>query len=91
MNDGSQGGLTLQTERQVGGSLQLRAVEGLVEPDFFMSARTSILTATRLKAIRTGFMAYLNKYHVVLTQHRLWAAAAAKQFVCCECSIDGTQ
>ena len=82
-------GQTLQTDRQVGESIRLRAVEGLFEPDLFMSAGMATSTSTRLEAMATGFLAYLNKYHVVLTQHRLWTAAAAKQFVCCEWSIDG--
>jgi hypothetical protein len=88
--EGVREGQTMQTERQVGESIRLRAVEGLFEPDLFLTAGTSISTSTRLEVMATSFLAYLNKHHVVLTQHRLWTAAAAKQFVCCEWSIDGT-
>ena len=80
----------MQTERQVGESLRLRVVEGLFEPELFLVAGQAISSSSRLEAMSTGFLAYLNKSHVVLTQHRLWTAAAAKHFVCCEWSIDET-
>ena len=53
--DGMQIGQTLLTDRQVGESTRLRTVEGLFEPDLFMSAGMTISTSTRLEAMATGF------------------------------------